>query len=43
MWTVADIAGKPADIYDPPGTPRPRFGILFLHGVGLETLRDNPI
>lgn len=43
MWTVADIAGKPADIFEPSGVARPRFGILFLHGAGLETLRDNPI
>jgi pimeloyl-ACP methyl ester carboxylesterase len=40
-WTALDIAGKKADIYDPPG--RPRFGILFLHATGLETLHDNPV
>lgn len=42
MWTLADIAGKPADVYDPPHAPRPRFAVLFLHGVGLTTLRDKP-
>jgi S-formylglutathione hydrolase len=36
------IAGKPADVYEPPG-PRPRFGILYLHGARLVTLRDNPV
>jgi S-formylglutathione hydrolase len=41
-WTRIDIAGKPADVYDPPGTERPRFGILHLHGVGLETLVERP-
>jgi S-formylglutathione hydrolase len=41
-WTLVDIAGKPADVYDPPDIPRPRFGLLFLHGVGLETLRGRP-
>lgn len=41
-WTTVDIAGKLADVYDPPGTARPQFGILHLHGVGLETLRDKP-
>jgi S-formylglutathione hydrolase len=41
-WTVADIAGKPADVYESPGTARPRFGVLHLHGNGLETLRDRP-
>jgi S-formylglutathione hydrolase len=37
-WSRADIAGKPADVYDPPGDARPRFGVLYLHGIGLETL-----
>src|SRR5438105_14626614 len=36
MWTSMDIAGKPADIYDPSG--RPRFGLIYLHGIGQETL-----
>jgi S-formylglutathione hydrolase len=39
-WSTNDIADKPADIYDPPGG-RPRFGILFLHPLGLETLPGN--
>jgi S-formylglutathione hydrolase len=42
QWSTVDIAGKPADVYDPPGSNRPRFGVLHLHGVGLETLRDRP-
>ena len=41
-WSTAAIAGKPADVYDPPGEGRPRFGALHLHGVGLKTLRDRP-
>src|SRR5947199_7058855 len=41
-WTRVTIAGKEADVYDPPGEGRPRFGVLFLHGVSLETLADNP-
>src|SRR5262245_56839854 len=41
-WSVTDIAGKPADVYQPAGAERPRFGLLYLHGYGLETLRDNP-
>src|SRR5947209_7787047 len=40
-WTQVEISGKRADVYDPPAAPRPRFSVLFLHGVGLETLRDN--
>src|SRR5262245_26469165 len=39
-WTRATIAGKPADVFTP--VTAPRFGILFLHGIGLETLHDRP-
>ena len=39
-WTRADVAGKPADVFDPPG-PAPRFGVLFLHPVGGESPADN--
>jgi S-formylglutathione hydrolase len=38
-WTSELIAGKAADIYQPPGAARPRFGVLFLHPVGNEILR----
>jgi pimeloyl-ACP methyl ester carboxylesterase len=39
-WHTLDIGGKAADVYEPP--ERPRFGVLHLHGVGLESLRDRP-
>jgi S-formylglutathione hydrolase len=39
-WSTVEIAGKAADVYEPLGGKRPRFGVLHLHGVGLETLRD---
>ena len=42
VWSTVNLAGKPADVYDPPGEGRPRFGVLHLHGVGLKTLRDRP-
>jgi esterase/lipase superfamily enzyme len=42
-WKLLEIAGKPADVFEPPGPIRPRFGILHLHGVGLETLSDRPV
>src|SRR3954447_20208541 len=42
VWSSVEIAGKPADVYDPPGGGRPRFGVLHLHGVGLKTLHDRP-
>jgi S-formylglutathione hydrolase len=37
-WTQEIIAGHAADIYAPPGTKNPAFALLFLHGVGQETL-----
>jgi S-formylglutathione hydrolase len=37
-WTAVDIAGKTADIYNPPMPPR--FVLIYLHGVGQETLAD---
>lgn len=40
VWSRVTIAGKPADVYDPPS--RPRFGIIDLHDDTLETLRDRP-
>jgi S-formylglutathione hydrolase len=42
IWNSVEIAGKRADVYELPSGARPRFGILHLHGVGLETLRDRP-
>jgi S-formylglutathione hydrolase len=40
-WSSIDLAGKAADVYTPPGGDRPRFGILYLHPFGLETLVGN--
>jgi esterase/lipase superfamily enzyme len=40
-WTSELIAGKAADVYQPPGPARPRFGVLFLHPIGNETLRGH--
>lgn len=42
IWSTVDVAGKPAEVFDPPDADRPRFAILFLHGYGLETLHDRP-
>jgi pimeloyl-ACP methyl ester carboxylesterase len=41
-WEQVDLAGKPADVYLPPGANKPRLGILYLHSLGLMTLRDRP-
>lgn len=38
-WTRTQIAGKPADVFEPAGPPR--FAVLYLHPVGLESLADN--
>ncbi len=39
-WSRLEIGGKPADVYDLPASVKPRFGILHLHGAGLETLTN---
>ena len=39
-WTDTPIAGQPARAFDPPAPPR--FALLFLHPVGLESISDNP-
>jgi S-formylglutathione hydrolase len=41
-WTDETIGGKRADVYQPAGAERPRFGLLFLHPIGNETLRGRP-
>jgi pimeloyl-ACP methyl ester carboxylesterase len=40
-WTTLDIAGKPADVYEPPGE-KTRFGVLYLHSYSGQTLTDKP-
>jgi S-formylglutathione hydrolase len=42
VWSCEAIAGKSAEVYQPAGAARPRLGLLFLHPVGNETLRDRP-
>jgi S-formylglutathione hydrolase len=39
-WTRTLIAGKPADVFTPPGGV-PRAAVLFLHPVGQESLAEN--
>src|SRR5262245_7569590 len=38
-WTAAEIAGKPAEVYEPAADKRPRFGVLQLHDARGESLR----
>ncbi len=40
-WTRVEIGGKPADVFEPGGGDRPRFGVLFLHPVGGESPADD--
>lgn len=40
-WSTVEIAGKNADVFDPPSNPR--FATIFLHGIGLETLTISPV
>ena len=42
VWSNVILAGKTVECYEPPAAAPPRFGILFLHPLGLETLRDRP-
>jgi len=41
-WTTVEIAGKTADVYEPPGFGRPHFGMLYLHGPEPDTLVNRP-
>lgn len=41
QWTRETVADKAVDIYSLPNDQQPRFGVLFLHPLGLETLVDN--
>ena len=36
-WSAIQLAGKTVEIYEP--TPKPRFGAIFLHPLGEESLR----
>lgn len=42
-WSQVEIAGKTADVYEPASIAEPQFAVIFLHGHGLITLRDNPV
>jgi S-formylglutathione hydrolase len=39
-WSFYRVADKQIEVYDPPKPPR--FAVIFLHGIGLETLRERP-
>src|SRR4051794_10725109 len=41
-WSRTSVGGKAADVYQLTEGVKPRFGVLFLHPYGLETLVDRP-
>ena len=41
-WSEIKLAGKTVEIYEPANVVKSRFGVLFLHPLGLETLRGRP-
>jgi S-formylglutathione hydrolase len=42
-WRTLEIGGKPVDVLEAPAPGGPRLAIIFLHGIGLETLTDRPV
>lgn len=40
-WSRVEVAGKAADVFDPPGGGRVRSAVLFLHAVGRESPADS--
>src|SRR5437764_8735015 len=41
-WSRVEIAGKPADVFDP-SAGRPRAAVLFLHDLDGTSIADNPV
>jgi len=42
VWTSETIDGRPVTLYVPPGEPRPRFGLFYLHDAAGESPRGRP-
>lgn len=42
MWQTANIAGKPADVFDP-AAGSPRFALIYLHTYAMESLAGNAV
>src|SRR5438132_1550523 len=40
-WSRVEVAGKPADVFDPPAGPPPRFALLWLHDEDAASPADN--
>src|SRR5262245_17433470 len=39
-WSKITVAGKTVEVFEP---SKVRFGVLYLHPLGLETLHDRPV
>jgi esterase/lipase superfamily enzyme len=39
VWSEVHLAGKKVEVYEPANMDRARYAVLFLHPLGLETLR----
>lgn len=42
-WSQFTIDGKTADVFEPSRVSEHGYAVLFLHGHGLFTLKDNPV
>ncbi len=43
QWETVSIAGKPADVFTPPGGESLGRAVLFLHGHSGQTLKGDPV
>lgn len=43
QWSTIEIAGHPCDVYEPPERDQRCFAVIYLHGVRLVRLADNPV
>lgn len=41
-WSTIAIAGKPCDLYEPPERKLPGLALIYLHGVHLQRLAEQP-
>lgn len=42
VWSTVTIVGKLADVFEPATSPKTDRALIYLHGHGLATLKDNP-
>src|SRR5262249_7700953 len=42
-WSTISVAGKPCDIFEPAEANPHEFSLVYLHGVHVTRLIDNPV